>query len=377
MMADTANSIDITRPTSPSAGRSSASLFINGRFLSQPQSGVQRYAKEMSAALTRLQHASGLAAPTLLAPPGRAAAANLAVDIRSVGRLPGQAWEQFELPRFARAGLLLNLGNTASVFGQRQAVVIHDAAVFEQPAAYPWKFRAWYKLLQRLLARGQTRIVTVSYAARDDIARHLGLDRESIAVTGEGAGHILDTPADETILSQHQLRPRGYALAVGNLAAHKNLAGLRETADRLGRLGLDLAFTGGFDASVFSSQQAGLSGAAKYLGRVDDASLRALYENAACFVCPSFYEGFGLPAAEAMACGCPVVAADIASLRETCGPAAMYFDPARPRDIADAVERSVSNTTERGRLDALMAAQTARHSWDSAARRLMAVVHAL
>jgi glycosyltransferase involved in cell wall biosynthesis len=349
----------------------SAPLFLNGRFLSQPQSGVQRYAREMAAALGRLRAKQGQGAPILLTPPLTQASPDLAsLQVRAIGRLRGNAWEQFELPNYTDDGTLLNLGNTASLFGRRQAVVIHDAAVFEQPAAYPRRFRIWYKTLQRLLALTRTQILTVSDAGRTDIARHLNLRPDSIAVTGEGADHILRVAPDLSVLDRHQLRAQGYVLAVGNLAAHKNLHGLTETANRLARLGLTLAFTGGFDRSVFSTQRGVASAAATYLGRVGDAELRALYENAACFVCPSFYEGFGLPAAEAMTCGCPVVAADIPALRETCGSAALYVDLAKPNDIADAVETLIHDQAARDRLTAAMLQQARRHSWDAAALRL-------
>jgi glycosyltransferase involved in cell wall biosynthesis len=78
-------------------------------------------------------------------------------------------------------------------------------------------------------------------------------------------------------------------------------------------------------------------------GYVSDAELRALYENAACFVYPSFYEGFGLPPLEAMTCGCPVVVSRAASLPEVCGDAAVYCDPCDPADIARAMERVLGN----------------------------------
>ena len=75
------------------------------------------------------------------------------------------------------------------------------------------------------------------------------------------------------------------------------------------------------------------------LGRVSDAELRALYESALCLIFPSRYEGFGLPPLEAMACGCPVIAADAAAVPEVCGDAALWFDNDGPRRLPDALAR--------------------------------------
>jgi glycosyltransferase involved in cell wall biosynthesis len=81
----------------------------------------------------------------------------------------------------------------------------------------------------------------------------------------------------------------------------------------------------------------------KHVGYVNDGELRALYEGAACFVYPSLYEGFGLPALEAMACGCPVIVSAAASLPEVCGDAALYCDPLDPESIARQIRRLMSD----------------------------------
>jgi glycosyltransferase involved in cell wall biosynthesis len=114
--------------------------------------------------------------------------------------------------------------------------------------------------------------------------------------------------------------------------------------------------------------------AARVLGRVSDAALRALFENALCLVFPSRYEGFGLPPLEAMACGCPVVAARAGAVPEVCGEAALWFDPSRPATLRDALLRLVA---EDGLRDSLRAAglDRARHfTWEAAARALLALV---
>ena len=173
-------------------------------------------------------------------------------------------------------------------------------------------------------------------------------------------------PAAPDVLARNGLEPHRYALAVGTSAAHKNLAALQGAAALLERHGMTLALAGARDASVF--QSTGTS-AARALGRVTDAELRALYENALCLVFPSRYEGFGLPPLEAMWCGCPVIAGRAGAVPEVCGDAALWFEPGDPAGIAHALDQLIA-----GAGPALAQAGRARaqlYSWPAAAARLL------
>ncbi len=303
-------------------------LYVNGRFFTQPLSGVQRFATEITAALKRRE-------PERVVVLGPAGAAGTAA-FRSVGRRRGQAWEQLDLPMHAADGVLVNLGNTAPLRLRSQIVVIHDAGVFATPEAYSWRFRQWYKFAQKRLLRRGACVITVSQFGRSELVRWLGAAPVDIAVISEGADHMQDIRADYGVLDR---LPKGrFVLVVGNLAAHKNLGALCELARRLASRDVALVITGALASGAFrEALPQTLPQPALYIGRVSDEALKALYERAACLVFPSRYEGFGLPAIEAMACGCPVVASRIPALRETCGAAARYFDPASPGDIADEV----------------------------------------
>lgn len=352
-----------------------APTYLNGRFLMQPQSGVQRFAVEIIAALARIWPAGSLPHPTLLLPAGPEIASPL--PVRRVGRRQGVAWEQLELPRHVADGVLVNLGNTGPLRVRRQVVVIHDAGVFGSPDAYSWRFRAWYKLLQRGLVRRGARIATVSEFSRTEILRHLGTPPLPPQVLPEGADHMRRIAADTSVLRQHGLQPGRFVLAVGNLAVHKNLAALGETARALDGRGLPLVITGGLDAAVFSARRTPLPQPAKYVGRVSDEELRGLYDAAACFVFPSLYEGYGLPVIEAMACGCPVVASSIPALREVCRDAALFCDPLAPEDIARQVCRVLDepdlSRTLRQNADRLVEGLT----WDVAANALLKLIRSM
>jgi glycosyltransferase involved in cell wall biosynthesis len=337
----------------------SGAVAINARFRGQAMTGVQRFAAEITDALAAQW-------------PAERPALRLVAPRRSDG-LAGHAWEQAVLPVAARGSLLVNLGNTAPALAGRQIVVIHDAGIDATPEAYSARFRTWYGVLLRWLARHAAGLATVSEFARAEIARAFGADPARVAVLGEGGEHILRVAADTTVLERNGLRRGGFVLAVGSLAAHKNLAALGATAAMLRARGMDLVVTGGFARAVFGAAAA-LPAEARYVGRVDDAALRALYEAAACFVFPSRYEGFGLPAMEAMACGCPVVAARAGALPETCGAAAAYCDPADPADIAGGVAAVLDRPGLAEGLRRAGAARAAELTWPRAAAELMRLI---
>jgi glycosyltransferase involved in cell wall biosynthesis len=255
-------------------------------------------------------------------------------------------------------------------------VVIHDAGVFDTPESYSFRFRSWYKTLQRGLVRTGAQVVTVSEFSRQRISAHLGLDPARIAVMYEGADHILRVPPDPGTLERHGLSRGEFALVVGSRVAHKNLEGLREVAAALGRRGMVIAVAGASNAEVFRDV-CGHSFAERQLGRVSDAELRMLYENAICLLFPSRYEGFGLPPVEAMACNCPVLAARGGAVEEICGEGALYFVNGDGRAISDAVERLLD---EDGLADTLRArgqTRVAALSWDASARTLGEVVRCM
>ncbi|MBW4024789.1 MAG: glycosyltransferase family 4 protein [Proteobacteria bacterium] len=350
-------------------------IFVNGRFLSQPVTGVQRFSAEIVGAIDRLIARNEWPETCLLTPnlegerktdpvtsPG-------GVSARPVGQRHGHLWEQIDLPRAARGGTLLSLGNTAPLMaGRSQVVVIHDAGVFDTPSSYSWKFRLWYKSLQHALAKAGAEIATVSEFSRRRIATSLGIDPARISVIYEGADHILRNPADPDILERNQLQPGQFALVVGSRVAHKNLAALAQVATVLKRRGMVIAIAGGSNKEVFQATGDRLE--ALRLGRTTDAELRALYENAACLLFPSRYEGFGLPPVEAMACGCPVLASCGGAVEEVCGDSALYFDSDLPQSISSQVERLLDEPGLADELKVRGLQRAGELSWEASAQRL-------
>lgn len=352
-------------------------IFLNGRFLGQTVTGVQRFSAEIAAAIDDLVVRGEWPETVMLAPraTGETAARYATTGyarlrLREVGRTHGHLWEQAELSSAARGGTLISLGNTAPLLaGRDQIVVIHDAGVFDTPESYSLSFRTWYRAMQHGLARSGARIVTVSQFSRDRIAARLHLDPAGISVIYEGAEHIRRVAADPGTLQRHKLRKEGFALVVSSRVAHKNLDALHEAAAALARRGIVIAVAGASNRDVFRDI-AEVRFAERRLGRVSDAELRALYENAACLLFPSRYEGFGLPPVEAMACGCPVLATRGGAVEEICGDGALYFDAGNRRAIIDTVERLLDEAGLADSLRARGSLRAAALSWEAAARAL-------
>jgi glycosyltransferase involved in cell wall biosynthesis len=307
---------------------------INGRFLTQSLTGVQRYAHEMVRALDHLlceDHplARGLEV-RLLAPPVGADHVRLrAIRLVSVGRAGGHLWEQTVLPRYARGGLV-SLCNTGPLVARKHIVCIHDLNTRSFPSSYSARFRALYRILQSGLGRSATRIATVSQFSAHEIARYAVCPADRIIIIPSGHEHTGRwTPRHSAVT--RAVAGSNTIVLIGSTAPHKNVTLILGLAQRLQAVGLRVAVVGSADSRVFATNAAA-SGPQNivWLGRLSDSEVAALLGDCLCLAFPSFVEGFGLPPLEAMALGCPVVASDRASLPEVCGEAALYASPGDP-----------------------------------------------
>ena len=347
--------------------RGQSRIFINGRFLTQRVTGVQRYARETLSCLDELlaEGQGEFARWVLLLPPGAEAPALSHIKVRQVGRLAGHLWEQIELPWHARAGLLLNFGFTGPLFKANQVITIHDAAVVRMPHAYGWRFRVWYRLVVGMVAARAPRVLTVSQFSADEATACFGIARDRLRVMSEGWQHLDRIVPDERILDRHGLRGKPFALAVSSPTPNKNFGAIAQALVLMGPAAPRCVAVGAADAAVFQAAEGG--DALLRVGYVSDAELKALYQHATCFVFPSFYEGFGIPALEAMACGCPVLASTAPAVLETCGDAARYFDPSQPADLASRLRDLFASSAEQAQMRAQGLARAQLFSWRRAA----------
>lgn len=341
-------------------------IYINGRFLTQPLTGVQRYALELLQALDELLAAGSLPVPvpvTVLAPREvRARPAWRRLQLRCVGRLRGHAWEQLELPWHSRRGLLVSLCNTGPVIKADQVVTMHDASFKAVPESYSFRFRQWYGMLLPALGMTCRRVLTVSEFAKQELRRRLHIHGAKIHVVPHGGNHLERfQPAPRF---PHAL-PERFVLGVGSLTYNRNFHGVARALDILEILGignLALVVAGQKNPAIFGGEGSAARRTV-FLGHVQSEYLPDLYRRALCLVIPSFYDSFGLPALEAMGCGCPVIASRSAALPEVCGDAALYCDPHRPEDIALRIRQLLEDTDLRQRLREKGLARYGQFQW--------------
>lgn len=347
-------------------------LYINARFLTQPLSGTQRYAEQLLNVLdARVAGRGDMPHIIALLPEGdfrRPSWSN--IELRQLGPHSGHLWEQVTLARAARDGWLLSLISSGPILHPRHIVTFHDAAIFDQAQNFSWKYGIVHRAIRPRLARRARRICTVSEFSRGRLSETLGIARDRFVVIPNGGDHLRRIDSDTGAIARRALTPRGYILYVGNEAPHKNVATALDAFNRLDRAGLSFVTVGIGRSSVFGEVAAMEGRSVRRLHDVDDAELRALYENAAMLVFPSRYEGFGIPPVEAMSLGCPVVASNAASIPEVVRDAALLVDPEDADAMAAAFARILDMPGQREEMVARGTERAALFTWDEAGRKL-------
>ena len=204
-------------------------------------------------------------------------------------------------------------------------LTVHDLAVLRQPEVFPAWTRLYGRTVLRPTIRAADRVFAVSEFSKREVVELAGVDPARIDVVPNALEPVFRPDGDAA--------EGDYVLAVGTLEPRKNLARVVEATARAG-VALRLVGAPGWG-------EAGVSGDhVTWLGRIGDEELAAAYRGARCLVFPSLYEGFGIPALEAMACGTPVVTSAGGATEEVVGPAAVLVDPLDVASIAAGIEEA-------------------------------------
>jgi glycosyltransferase involved in cell wall biosynthesis len=287
--------------------------------------------------------------------------------------------EQIHLPRLAHAAgvdLVHSLASTAPARGRfARVVTVHDLIYHLHPEAHFGLRRLGMRVLVPLAARRSDRIIVDAQSTRTDVVEHLGVDAQRVDVVPLGHGATAgDGPADAAAVRERlRLEGRPLALTVSAKRPHKNLGRLLQALATIPAQERPVLVLPGYptphekDLRVLARELA-IDDDVRFLAWVSAPELEALYAEAAVFVFPSLYEGFGLPVLEAMARGVPVAASNASSLPEVAGDAALLFDPLDVDAIAGAIRTILGSEARARELGERGRERAGRFTWARTAR---------
>lgn len=377
-------------PALSSSADNPATFVINGRFLEQATTGVQRVAREVTKQIDRLVGAGELPTDIEILCSKAAATEGLALKhlrIKIVGPRHGVLWEQLDLPRFVGNRPLLCLGNTAPVRmvndGRPVGMMLHDMSFYSYPNSYSLKYRLLHKLMLPRLLKGATHLFFVSKSEQRRVAEVRAdiLDRSSVHPNGgwgqhdndempEGSGEEIKLPLDS------------YMLFVGSLSRRKNIEAIVRAAVEIAETeGVPTVIIGS-SAQIFRTPDLTIPAHLKdkiiFFGQINDSRrLATIYQRARLLLFPTLYEASALPPLEAAHFGCPVLASNIPSMWERCEDGVFYCDPLCERSIVDKLRQMLADPEECKRKAAILAVRERNSSWEQQARSVAATMLAM
>ncbi|HEX5415755.1 MAG TPA: glycosyltransferase family 1 protein [Chloroflexota bacterium] len=354
--------------------------------------GISRYIEHTLSALQ--PYLDGASTVAFVGPDAPADASALAwlrqsrAGIRTDRPVARICWEQTVLPlalrRFGSEILHAPAYVAPLTGGTRTVVTFHDLSYFLYPASFNAANRAYLQTFSRLSARRADRLIAVSEATRQDLVRLLGVAPERVDVVPNGVDERFRPMADPALLSRFRGQrglPERFILSLCTLEPRKNLPTLIRAYALARDQGVTepLVLAGGVgwgDLAIRSLvEELGLVSNVLLPGYIPQEEQALWYNAATLFAYPSRYEGFGLPVAEAMACGTPVVTSNRSALPEVVGDAGVTVDPDRPDELAEAMARLLHDDDWCAELRGRGQRRARQFSWDHAARLTVETYH--
>lgn len=287
-------------------------------------------------------------------------------------------WDQVAVPWAARreeVDLIFNPKLTVPLITSCDTVVaMHGAEQFAVREVFPWHDRLYYQIANPIYCRAASAVIVMTEIGAGDVVRYMGASPERVHAIHESYNEdcrVLEEEVARERLAGYELPPR-FFLFTGGITPLKNIGNLLRAFHRVREeIPQDLVIAG-FKRWKYSGDLAlvddlGLQNRVHFLGFVPDDELVALYNSADAFVMPSLYEGFGMPALEAMACGCPVITTKAGCTPEVVGDAAVLVDPYDPGEIAAAMRAVVTDTDMREGLATRGLRRVRFFSWEKCA----------
>ncbi len=261
-------------------------------------------------------------------------------------------------------------------------LTVQDLAFLRYPEFYTWKNKTYMKSVASFSIKNADALITTSENTRKDLIDLLMVKEDKIFVIYPGVDSTFKPASaqDKEKVKKKFGLPQNYILAVGTLEPRKNLSCLLKAFALLKKKS-DFDFKlvivgeeGWLYKRIFNDiKKQDLEKETIFTGFIQDKDLPAIYSGASVFVYPSLYEGFGLPALEAMACGAPVVCSNTSSLPEVVGKAALKANPEKPEEFANAISKIVSDTNLAKELSKMGYERAKQFSWEKTAKETLSV----
>lgn len=299
-------------------------IYINGRFLTQKITGVQRFGIEVTKMLDEIAQKGEI---EILSPPGIINDLNLTnIRIRQIGRKSNNLWVQLTLPLYVKIhhGLLLTLSGMLPVLCP-DFFVCHDVTFRRFPGTFSRAFEIMYYLDFKLTLHRCKTIFTISHFSKNEICNVFKMKNSNFELVSPSSEHLLLKDYNDISVSKWGLSKGEYYLSVSSRARHKNQNFISELAKK----SPDKKFViiGGRTQNIKEYKQEQVDNLV-HTGYVTDDELYSIYKNAKGFIFPSLYEGFGLPPLEAITMGIRHIAvSDIEVFREIYDRDVYFFDP--------------------------------------------------
>jgi glycosyltransferase involved in cell wall biosynthesis len=265
-------------------------------------------------------------------------------------------------------------------------LTVHDLSFLHYPATFTPSLVSYLNRVVPRSIRRATHILADSQVTKNDLVELWNVSEEKVTVLHSGVSEAFRPVADkshlELVRRKYNLGQQPYLFSVSTLQPRKNyqflIRAFRPIADKYPH---NLVIAGGkgwmYQQITAEIKKQELEDRVKLIGFADDSDLPSLYSEAALFVFPSLYEGFGLPLLEAMACGVPVITSDASSLPEVAGDAALLVSPHLQEDWSHLMVQLLRDPDQRKEMVAAGFLQARRFTWKLAARKLLDIYRKL
>jgi len=287
-------------------------VYINGKFLCQQATGVQKFALGLSQAL-QAKHPEIV----VIVPKGKHPHQGLMVKEYGYGQ--GFFWEQIWLPLFLwfhPHSILLSFCNTAPLLIKKQIVTIHDLAFRKNKDWFSASFRLWYNFLIPHLCKRSLQILSVSEFSKQEICKAYGVSSNKI--------HVVPNSVPLMDFDAQRPYPFPYLLLTGIFNPRKNAAFIFSLLPEIKEKGFHIMGVG-MEADIFGKTTFPKDENVHILNNIDDRQYYTLMKHADALVFPSEYEGFGIPVLEALVLATPAIVPDVAVYRESFGDIPLYY----------------------------------------------------